>query len=130
MTVKDTKPSNVADIAAARAKRDATIEDAPLEAYAPNAAKIDGTGDWLIRACDGEQEYVWLATKRKGAKRFKLTEVYPGLSKKRTHLRDAKVAEDLVLTCDSTEIGDVIEDLDEVVFEDFEVDEEDDGTDG
>jgi hypothetical protein len=117
----ESKPTGtVTNIADARSKKDQGVEDAPLEGYAPNAVKIDGTNDWLIRACDGEQEYVWLATKRKNAKRFKLTEVYPGLLKKRTELRDAKTAEDLVLISDATEIGEVCEDLEDVIFEGFE----------
>jgi hypothetical protein len=129
-TETETKPTPVANIADARAKKDAAIETAPLEAYAPNAVKIDGTEDWLIRACDGEQEYMWLATKRKNAKRFTVTEVYPGLLKKRTDLRDADSAEELVLDSKCTSMPDLIEDLEEIVFEGFEEDDEEDGTDG
>ena len=47
---------------------------APLEAFAPQALKIQGD-DWQITVCDGDQTYVFMVTKRKGAKTSRVEEV-------------------------------------------------------
>ena len=118
----------VASIADAR-KRKEEQDTAPLEAYKPNAARIqEGKDDWMITTCDGEQTYVYLATKGPKAKRFKVTEVYPGMAKKRTAIRDVKEPKDLLLLGKHENISDVIEDIADALFGDLEL--EDDGTEG
>jgi hypothetical protein len=117
--------SNLADARKRKSKAEAT---SPLEAFPPMAVKLQGD-DWQITGCDGEQVYVWTAIKKtKRSKTFTVTEVYPGLQKKRTDLRDASEAADLVLDSKCSKLDDIIEDLEETLFEGFA--EEDDGTAG
>jgi len=97
-------------------KRDASAES-PHEAYEPRVSALGA--DFIIAACDGEQHYVWLASKGK-RKTFQVKEVYPGLAKKRTALRDATEAADLVLTGTYATLEDVQTALAEVLFEGFE----------
>ena len=111
--------SNVTSIQVAkeiRKKRKASAEESPHEAYGPRVSALGG--DFVIAASDGEQHYVWLAVKGK-RKTFKVTEVYPGLTKKRTAMREATEAADLVLTCNYETLEEVQAALEEIVFEGF-----------
>lgn len=83
-------------------------EDAELEGYAPTLTPIQ-KDDFLIRACDGDQEYVWIAQKRKTT--YRVVEVYPGLSVRHTAMRDAKDDKDLVVSQKLTSIEAVVTDL-------------------
>lgn len=117
--------TNIVSIAdAKKAKAEKENEFAPLEAVEPGATRIQGD-DWLITACDGEQTYIYLASKAKGRKNFKVTELYPGLTKKRTAVREADKPIDLLLVGKHQHISDVIEDISETLFADLEW--EDDG---
>ena len=108
--------AQVASIEAARAAREAEI--APLELFEPTAIKLQDD-DHHITACDGEQTYVWLATKKPG-KKYRVVEVYPGMSKRSTLKRSARSAQDLVLLGDYETIEEVIAELAEIIFEDLE----------
>jgi hypothetical protein len=126
MTDKD-KGSNIVVLATAKAQRE--LDEAPLEAFAPQARRIDGTRDWYITGSDGEQFYLWLATKRTPkTKRFTVTEVYPGVRKKSTHLRDVQTPEDLILEASKSSgdemIGAVLEEIEAMLFEDIVFDED------
>jgi hypothetical protein len=124
----DQSPSNVSSIADARKrKEEAEIEDAPFEAFAPQALRIQGD-DWQVSACDGEQHYVYLVTKGPRAKNYKVTEVYPGLAKKRTAARDADAQIDLVFTGKFPTVEDALEDIEAALLGDLEDFEE--GEDG
>lgn len=137
MTDKTTKPgTNLLVLADAR-KRKADTTEAPLEAVEPGAHKFDGEDAWFIRGCDGEQEYMWIARKKtRRSKGYTVTEVFPGLAKKKTDLREALEADDLVMCKDNgktqtyVDIGDVIEELWELLFEGLEEDDDGDGDGG
>lgn len=102
-----------------KAKKSALTEgESPFEAFKPEIIELQGD-DALIRACDGEQTYLWLVTRAKGAKTFKVCEVYPGLAKKKTELRDATDDEDLVFTGRYKTIDEAREALNAALFEDF-----------
>lgn len=94
-------------------------EIAPLEAYAPQALMLQGE-DFLIRGCDGDQEYVWVAHWR--GKTYTITEVYPGLLKKRTTLRDADEPDDLKLEGRFKDLPEALEELTEILMEGFDDD--------
>lgn len=91
-------------------------EDALLDAYAPTALLLQGR-DHVIRACDGDQEYVYLATF--GRNLFTVTEVYPGLDKPRTHVRDAETLQELIVGKFKT-VELAMEKLKAMIFEGFE----------
>jgi hypothetical protein len=84
------------------------IEDAEREGYGPVATPIQND-DFLIRACDGDQEYVWVAQKRRTT--YRVVEVYPGLSVRHTAMREAQEDKDLVVSQKLTSIDAVITDL-------------------
>ena len=90
---KNSGTDNVTNISDARERRENRDQGdvARLEAHGPTDVKVDGTADdWLITGCDGDQVYIYLAVKKtKRSKTFTVTEVYPGLLKKRTALREA-----------------------------------------
>jgi hypothetical protein len=88
-----------------------------LEAYAPQAVKLVGE-DFLIRGCDGDHEYVWLALKRKAT--YKVVEVYPGLKASETNIREAESADDLILSGRFSDLSDILEELSEALFADFD----------
>jgi hypothetical protein len=94
-------------------------EIAPLEAYAPQAVMLQGE-DFLIRGCDGDQEYVWVAHWRK--KTYVVIELYPGLLAKRTAIRDADEPDDLKLEARFKDLPEVLEELTEILMEGFEDD--------
>jgi hypothetical protein len=100
---------------------------APLEAYPPQAILLSGE-DFIIQGCDGDHVYVWIARRVswKGRDVYSVAEVYPGLAAKRTNLRDAKDAKDLVLRMRFEALSDILEDLSNYLFEDFEAGEEED----
>lgn len=118
----DTKPgtrlvlAQVASIETARAAREA--ETAPLELFEPVSIKLQDD-DHHITACDGEQTYVWLATKKPG-KKYRVVEVYPGMSKRSTILRSARSAQDLVLLGEHATIEEVVQEISELIFADLE----------
>jgi hypothetical protein len=121
----DKTGTNLVSLADARQQREENEADvAPYEAFEPQAVKLQGD-DWLVTACDGEQNYVYLVTKAKRAKTLKVVEVYPGLAKKRTSVRDASEPIDLVFTGKHTDLNDVIEDIAEALLGDLE---EEDGS--
>lgn len=94
------------------------VEEAPLEAYAPHAAPLQNE-DFLIRGCDGDIEYVWIAEKRNTF--FCVTEVYPGLSAPETELREAADMDDLVFSVGALKTLDkVLDELTERLFEGFD----------
>lgn len=71
---------------------DAVVETAPLEAYAPQAMVLQGN-DYIIRACDGDHEYVYLCTQTKRSGLYDVIEVYPGINVRSTHVRDVDPGE-------------------------------------
>lgn len=91
-------------------------EDAPLTAYAPTALLLQDR-DHVIRACDGDQEYIYLATC--GRNNFTVVEVYPGLSKPKTHVRDAEALHELVVGKFKT-VELALSKLKDMIFEGFE----------
>jgi hypothetical protein len=101
---------------------DEVIETAPLEAYAPMSLVVQDK-DYIIRACDGDHEYVYLAfyKEQRGKAFYQVVEAYPGLSAKHTNVRDAFDQKDLVLTdkCDSIELA--VNTIRDILFADFEV---------
>lgn len=121
--------ATVGSIADARAKKKDADEESPYEACEPQAVRIQDD-DWHITGCDGEQTYIWLARKKtKRSKSYTVTEVYPGMTKKSTDLRDVKESIDLEMTdtADLKTISDVLEDLSNTLFADFMVDENETG---
>jgi hypothetical protein len=103
----------------AEVKKAREAEDfAPLELFEPVAIKLQGD-DYQITACDGEQTYVWLATKKPG-KAYRVVETFPGMSKRSTLLRSVKNKRDLVLLGTSQTIEEVVEEIAEVIFADLE----------
>lgn len=130
-TTPVTAVANLADAREKKAKKD---DVAPMEAYAPVATRLQDD-EWQIMACDGEQVYMWIARKKsKRSKGFTITEVYPAMSKKHTELREVKKPIDLEIRIKRGEVcatmQDVIEDLEEIVFADFEDDETDETASG
>ena len=130
--LNDGKPgtdlATVTDISNARAKKQ-EAQESPFEASPPQAIRLQND-DWYITGCDGEQNYVWIARKKtKRSKTYSVTEVYPGMSKKRTDVRDVKEPIDLEMTDtkDLKSISDVLEDLDDALFADFVEDEDEAG---
>lgn len=91
-------------------------EDADREAYFPIAAVVQNE-DYIIRTCDGDHEYLYLAMRKKGG--YSVAEVYPGLSQRNTRVRDLKDAKDLVVGTFKN-IEQVVTVLQKVVFEGFE----------
>jgi hypothetical protein len=100
------------------------METAPLEAYGPMSLCIEDK-DYIIRACDGDHEYVYMAFHMQERARtyYQVVEVYPGLKHKDTSLREARDAKDLVLTDTKklTTIDSVCKMLTDIMFADFEV---------
>ncbi|MEE8615538.1 MAG: hypothetical protein V3T11_10050 [Roseateles sp.] len=121
---KNSGTDNVTNISDARERRENRDQGdvAPLEAHGPTAVKVDGTADdWLITGCDGDQVYIYLAVKKtKRSKTFTVTEVYPGLLKKRTALREADEPIDLVLLGKHSDLNEVLQDIDEDMVGDLE----------
>ncbi len=121
MQEQQTTLASVANIADARkAKKDAA-KRSPV--VLPMVRHLDNT-HFEVSACDGQQSYIWLAKKLKGG--FKVQEIFPGLTKKRTRVRDAKEAIDLVLKGLYRDEQDVLEELDDALFGDEEEEEEED----
>ena len=110
-----------------RHARDAKQDD--LEAFSPEAEPIGGD-DHVIVGCDGEQHYVWLATRKKNAKNYKVSEVYPGALKRKTAIRDLKDPDFDVsdVVQNAATIDDVLAELEGVTVGDLVLDG--DGTDG
>jgi hypothetical protein len=98
-------------------KIDIENEEAPLEAYPPQAVILQDE-DFLIRGCDGDHEYVWIAHKLR--KTYRVTEVYPGLAEPETALREADDLDDLILTGRYTSLSEVLETIAEALFDGFE----------
>lgn len=96
-------------------------EVAPLEAYPPKPDILQGE-DFIIRGCDGDQEYVWIAHWRK--KTYVVSEVYPGMFAKRTAIRKVEAPEDLVDVLEGrfTDLPAVVKELTEILMEGFEDD--------
>ena len=94
-----------------------------LAIFAPVARSLQGDTH-EISACDGQQTYLWVLSKRKGDKTFTVREIYPGLIRKHTRIRDVKEATDLVLEGRFTDVEDALEELYEVLFEGLDVDVE------
>lgn len=92
------------------------VETAPLEAYPPQAVLLAGE-DYVIRACDGDHEYLWTAQKKRT--KYHVIEVYPGLAVSESPVRDAYEQADLDLG-DYPSISDALEYLTQALFEDFE----------
>jgi hypothetical protein len=121
--------TNIVSLDDARQRKDA---EAPLEACAPQAHKVDGDDAWHITGSDGEQTYIWLAYKKsKRSKRYTIVEVWPGMTKKRTALRDVRDASELELEADKgakgvDSISDVLEELEGILFQDIEFEDDDD----
>lgn len=112
MTTKKSKK-----VAEVEVEVDTDEEVSELEAYPPQAVQLVGE-DFLIRGCDGDHEYVWLALKRKAT--YRVVEVYPGLKAPETNIREAETADDLVLSGRFTDLSDILEELSEALFEGFE----------
>lgn len=91
--------------------------DAPFEAYAPVALLLQGD-DFVIRACDGDQEYVYIAMKKRS--KYTVMEVYPGLSKPDTNVREIDSQKELTVPGKYDTIEAVVEMLRERIFEGFE----------
>ncbi len=133
MTKKTTPGTNLVSVASIAEARQRKADNAvsPLEACPPQAHKFDGEDSWYITGSDGEHTYMWIARKKsKRSKCYTVAEVHPGMAKKITGLREAEEPIDLVLEDKKHEfktIGDVLEALEEVLFEGLEF--EDDGGD-
>ena len=84
--------------------------DQPLRAYSPRAVRIQGD-DWVVTGCDGEQTYVYLATRERNRKTYRIVEAYPGFAKPRTSLREVKTERDLELTGRHRTINEVVQDI-------------------
>lgn len=98
-----------------------SIEEAPREAYAAQALHLQDD-DFIIRACDGDYEYVYMATRKRGTKNYKVVEVYPGLAVLHTHVRDVEAGDkDLVVPGRYGSIEAVIEELNAFILGDLEV---------
>jgi len=98
-----------------------SIEDAPHEAYGAQALHLQDD-DFIIRACDGDYEYVYMATRKRGAKNYKVVEVYPGLAVRHTHVRDVEAGDKaLVVPGRYGSIEEVIEELNAFILGDLEV---------
>ena len=119
---KTESESNVVDLEVVRQKKESGDETLLLELYSPNAIKLQDD-DWIIRACDGETEYVWLATRKK--KLYRVVEVYPGKARKRTFIRDLNV-HGLEVSGRFDHISKVLEYIDGLITDDLEF--ENDGT--
>jgi hypothetical protein len=119
---------NVTDIKDARAKKKRVAEDiAPFEAYEAEHLQLSPT-DFLISACDGEQAYAWIASKPHRRKTFKVVEVYPGLDRPKTDIREASSAEDLILDGKWSSLDELKADLTDIVFEGLEIEGCEDGS--
>ena len=96
-------------------------EEAPREAYAAQALHLQ-EDDFILRACDGDYEYVFMATRKRGTKTYKIVEVYPGLAVRHTHARDVEAGDkDLVVPGRYGSIEEVIEVLNDLLLGDLEV---------
>ncbi len=93
--------------------------EAKLQKIAPVARKVSDKM-FEVSACDGHQLYMWVAEKRGKSAKFKVTEIFPGLAKKKTRVRTAEEALDLVLEGKFDDEDDVLEEIDEILFEDDE----------
>lgn len=81
-----------------------------MRAFSPRAVRIQGD-DWIVTGCDGEQTYVYLAVLQARRKTYRVTEIYPGFSIKRTSLREVKNDKDLELTGRQRTIAEVVENI-------------------
>lgn len=93
------------------------VVDAPFEAYAPIALLLQDD-DFVIRACDGDQEYVYIAMLKRS--KYTVMEVYPGLSKLETNVREIDKQSDLTVPGKYDTIEAAVEMLRERIFEGFE----------
>lgn len=91
--------------------------DADREAYFPIAAIVQDE-DYIIRGCDGDNEYLFLAVKKQRV--YVLTEVYPGLSQRETNVRDVRDVKDLTVPGQFRTIEKCVETVRELLFEGFE----------
>lgn len=125
MTTNVTDINEGKKVRAAKKAKQQKEEVAPLEAYPAESLPLNET-DFVITGCDGDQAYVWIASKPRKRKRFKVVEVYPGLDKPKTALRgsgeDGPCTEaiDMVLEGTWTTIDELKEDLTDMLFEGFE----------
>jgi hypothetical protein len=119
MTTEQTKLALVRNIKDAPKKKADDV--APLEAFEPGAVRIQANADdWQITACDGEQTYIYVASRKKGAKTYGVTEVYPGFARKKTAAREVTEQKDLLLVGRYPEISDVLEEISDALFGEFE----------
>ncbi len=89
---------------AAKKKRSVLdIEDAPLEAFAPEIIPVEtSVPGQLVHGCDGEDTYLWWVRPNKKGNGLRVTEVAPGLDKKNTRLRSVGDASDLTYSVKKT----------------------------
>jgi hypothetical protein len=129
-TVTGTPVASVTDISVGRQIRKEkaatenpdgeTCELAPMEAHGPEVVALQDE-DHLVKVCDGDQIYLYVVSRPKGRKTFKITEIYPGLAKPDTDLRtEIKEPIDLEMTGRFKNLKECFEQIEGIVFEDFE----------
>jgi len=96
-------------------------EIAPHEAFVGDPEHIVGD-DHLIRGCDGEQHYVYLATRGPKTKRFKVVEIYPATLKKETDLREGCEPGDLLVGKRFVDMDEVQAHIHDLLLGDLELD--------
>jgi hypothetical protein len=102
-----------------KAKAKAMVEEfAPFEAFAPTTLQLQGD-DWQIVGCDGDQHYVWIASKGKGRKTYRVEEVYPARLKRSTRIRTLEGDDPAVLPIRCETIEATLAALKEELFEDM-----------
>jgi hypothetical protein len=85
--MKTATENPVIDLGKARKAKKARAEEfAPFEAFEPTTLKLQGD-DWQIVGCDGDQHYVWIASRQKGRKTYRVEEVYPAHLAMETRIR-------------------------------------------
>ncbi len=96
-------------------------EDSPLEAFAPErmGAPHLAADAGLYAGCDGEDAYVWYIRPNKTASKLVITEVVPGIDKKKTRLRTVKSLTDLTRSTGKL-LSVVLDDLREDMLGDLE----------
>jgi len=101
------------------------LDDARIqEIEAPQAFAIPDSDDCILIGSDGEQGYVWLASKMR--KRFRVTEIYPGEAQRKTLLRDLD-DDELELAAKFSTVEEIIDDLVDTIIACYEECEECDG---
>jgi hypothetical protein len=79
------------------------VEEAPLEAFAPEIIPAEtSVPGHIIHGCDGEDAYLWWVRPNKKGNGLRVTEVAPGLDKKNTRLRRIEDASDLTYSVKKT----------------------------